>query len=164
MLTIKLDERRKEKQESDLSARGTVHSKEEEQALSVPSSAQLESEPLQTSTIEAPSMHASDVEMEKHPVQRTKIEVIDKSMVEKAPVNPTAQQSSSTSTSRFLDNTFEDEVDDWLNEDNSEIAGVSRTSMPTANDDDVSFSDLEEDDGDAPISRKRVTSSSDCSL
>lgn len=166
MLTIKLDERRKEKQETDQSARVLAPSKEEEQQLSVPSGSQLEPEPLQTSTFEAaPSVVVSDVEMEKHPVQSIEIETVDKSVIEEAPVNPAAKQSSSTSTSRFLDNTYEDEdeADDWLNEDDSEIAVVSGTSMPTANDDDVSFSDLEDDDGDVPVSHKKVTSGSDSS-
>ncbi|XP_054776006.1 uncharacterized protein LOC129284519 [Prosopis cineraria] len=164
MLTIKLDEIRKEKQEPDLSARGAACSKEEEeQHLSVPSDAQLKSEPVQASVVEAAlSLAMSDVEMEKHPVQSTEIEVIDKSVVEEAPAKPSVQQPSSTSANKFSDNT-EDEADDWLNEDNSEIAGVSGTSMIPANDDDVSFSDLEEDDGDVPVSYKKVTSGSDSS-
>ncbi|KAI9088926.1 hypothetical protein K1719_029205 [Acacia pycnantha] len=163
MLTITLDERRKMKQEADSSARGTAYLKEGEQHLSVPSDAQLKSEPLQTSVVEeAPSAVVSDVEMEKHPVQSTEIEVIDKSVVEEAPVKPSAQRSSSASTNKFSDNT-EDEADDWLNEEDSEIAGVSGTSMPAANDDDVSFSDLEEEDGDVPVSYKKVTSGSDSS-
>lgn len=165
MLTIKLDERRKEKHEADSSARGAAYSNEGEQHLSVPSDDQPKSEPLQISVVEAAptAAAASDVEMEKHPVQSTEIEVVDKSVVEEAPAKPSAQQSLSIPTNKYVDNT-EDEADDWLNEeDDSEIAGVSGTSMPAANDDDVSFSDLEEDDGDVPVNYKKVASGSDSS-
>ncbi|TKY70676.1 hypothetical protein E2542_SST06967 [Spatholobus suberectus] len=149
MLTQALDKRSKEKKEPDVSPGGNVPSKKEEQHLFVPSSAQLESAPLQTSAVEAaPSMVVSDVEMEKHPTQSPVTQIIDKPVVKEAPVNPSAEQSFSGSTNRFLDETYdEDDADDWLKEDTSEMVGPSGTSIQTGNDEDVSFSDLEEEDG-----------------
>ena len=165
MLTLALDKRSKEKKESDLSAGGNVPSKEEEQHLFVPSTVQLESAPLQTSAAEAaPSVVVSNVEMEKHATQSIVPEVIDKSVVKEATVNPSAEQSSSGSTNRFLDESYEDDADDWLKEeDTSEMVGPSGTSVHTGNDEDVSFSDLEEDDGDVHESYKKTRSGSDSS-
>ncbi|KAL5181627.1 hypothetical protein HKD37_01G002500 [Glycine soja] len=161
MLTQALDKRSKEKKESDLSAGGNIPSKEEEQHLFVPSNAQLEPVPLQTSAAEAaPSVVVSDVEMEKHVVP----EIIGKSVVKEAPVISSAEQSSSGSTNRFLDETYDDDADDWLKEeDTSEMVGPSGTSVHTGNDEDVSFSDLEEDDGDVHESYKKTRSGSDSS-
>ncbi|XP_061338903.1 uncharacterized protein LOC133285660 isoform X2 [Gastrolobium bilobum] len=164
MLTQTLDKRSKEKKESDFSARSTVSSKEEEQHLFVPSNAQLESAPLQTSAAEAaPSMVVSDVEMEKQHVQSTLTQIIDKSVFKETPINATAEQSWSGSTNRFLDETYEDDTDDWLKEDSSEMVGRSGTSLHTGNEEDVSFSDLEEEDGDADASYKKNRSGSDSS-
>lgn len=165
MLTLALDKRSKEKKESDLSAGGNVPSKEEEQHLFVPSTVQLESAPLQTSAAEAaPSVVVSNVEMEKHATQSIVPEVIDKSVVKEATVNPSAEQSSSGSTNRFLDESYEDDADDWLKEeDTSEMVGPSGTPVHTGNDEDVSFSDLEEDDGDVHESYKKTRSGSDSS-
>lgn len=166
MLTQALDKRSKEKKEPDLSAASNIPSKEEEQHLFVPSNAQPEPAPLHISAVEAaPSMVVSDVETEKHPVKSVDTQVIDKSVVKEAPVNPTAEQSLSGSTNRFADETYDDDdADDWLKEeDSSEVVGPSGTSVHTGNDEDVSFSDLEEDDGDVHASYQKTRSGSDSS-
>lgn len=167
MLTHVLAKRSKEKKETDLSVGDNIPLKEEEQHLFVPSNAQPDSAPLQTSVAvsdvveAAPSVVESEVEMEKHPTQSAVTLVIDKSVVKEAPINPTAEQSSSGSTNRFLDD--EDDADDWLKEDTSEMVGPSGTSVETGNDEDVSFSDLEDDDGDVHASYKKTRSGSDSS-
>ncbi|OIW10901.1 hypothetical protein TanjilG_27850 [Lupinus angustifolius] len=162
-----LDKRSEENKISDFFPGANVPSNEEEERLSVPSSAQFESAPLQTSAVEAaPSMVVSNVEMKKHPVQCTGTHIIDTSVVKAAPVNPTVEQSSSGSANRFLDGsheTYEDDADDWLKEDTSEMVGSGGTSVPICNDEDVSFSDLEEDDNDVPAVHKKTTSGSDSS-
>ncbi|KAE9596711.1 putative BSD domain-containing protein [Lupinus albus] len=167
MLAPTLDKRSKENKESDLSLRGNVPSNEEEQHLSVPSSAQLESGPLQTSAVEAiPSIVVTDVEMVKYPVQSTGTHVTDMSVAKAEPVNPTSEQSLSGSVNRFLGDsheTYEDDADDWLKEDTSEMVGPGGTSVPIGNEEDVSFSDLEEEEDDVPASLKKTTSGSDSS-
>lgn len=164
MLTQALDKRSKERKESDLSAGANIPSKEEEQHLFVPTSAQPESAPLQTPAVEAaPSVVVADVQTEKHPTESAVTEINHKSVVKEAPVKPSAEQLSSGSTNRFLDDTYEDDADDWLKDDTSEIVGPSGTSIQTGNDEDVSFSDLEDDDGDVHESYKKPTSGSDSS-
>lgn len=166
MLTHELNRRSQEKKEPDSSARSNTPSKEEEeQHLFVPSNDQLESKPLQTSAVEAaPSAVVSDVEMEKHPIESDVTKIIDKSVVKEEPVNPIAEQSSFGTINRFSYETYEDDADDWLKEDdNSEMVGPSGTSVHTGNEEDVSFSDLEEDDSDVQASYKKTRSGSDSS-
>ncbi|GAU18449.1 hypothetical protein TSUD_231860 [Trifolium subterraneum] len=164
MLTQALDRRSKEKKVPELSS---ISSKEEEQEqhLFVPSNAELESVPLQTAPVEeAPPMVVSNVKMEEHPVKSDVTQPIDKSVVKEVPINPSAEQSASDSTNRFsYEETYEDDADDWLKEeDSSEMVGPSGTTVHTGDDEDVSFSDLEEDDGDVHVSNKK-TSGSDSS-
>ncbi|XP_015957953.1 uncharacterized protein LOC107482073 [Arachis duranensis] len=123
----------------------TVQFKETKTHLPVHTSVQQESQPLQTSVVEAaPSAVVSDVKMD-NPVQSTQVQDTKKSMVKEAPVKPSIDQSSSSSVNKISDELDED--DDWLKEDDTpEMAGLTGTSNPAANDDDVSFSDLEEDD------------------
>ena len=162
MLTQELQNRAKAKPEPEASADSP-----KEQHLSVPSDAHAGFVPIEILKAEsAPSAEAVDLETEKHPVQSTEIKVIDKAVVEEGPANPSKyQESVSGSSSKVLDDKFEDDGDDWLKEDdNSETVGVQGTSIPIGNDEDVSFSDLEEDDdGDAPVSYKKTTSGSDSS-
>ncbi|PSR87912.1 Protein PRRC2A like [Actinidia chinensis var. chinensis] len=63
-----------------------------------------------------------------------------------------------------LEEKYDDDGDDWLKEESSEIIGTGGTTIPIENDEDVSFSDLEEDDGDVPTSDKKVTYGSDSSV
>uniref|UniRef100_A0A6M2ENC0 BSD domain-containing protein n=1 Tax=Populus davidiana TaxID=266767 RepID=A0A6M2ENC0_9ROSI len=149
-----------------------------EETLSVPSHADTESVAIMTSGTEAvppilaaktpdhetvPSNVSAESEMEKHPVESTQMQIIDKYIVEEEKVNQTKHQHSSSSSSRILDEKFEDDGDDWLKDDSSEMIGASGASMPLGNDEDVSFSDLEEDDEDEPTSYKKVASGSESS-
>lgn len=170
MLTQALNKRTKEKIDPDLSARSSIPSKEEEQEqhLFVPSNVQLEPVPLKTAAVEeAPSVVVSDVETEKHPVHPVQSDVTqtsEKYVVKEAPINPSTEQSSSGSTNRFSDEAYEDDADDWLKEeDTSEMVGPSGTSIHTGDEEDVSFSDLEEEDGDVDANYKKTRSGSDSS-
>jgi len=164
-LTQAIDRRSKEKKEPDLS-NIPLKVEEQEQYLSAPSNAQLEAVPLQTSAVEeAPSMVVSNVKTEKHSVKSDVTQPIEKSVVKEAPINPSAEQSSSSSAKRFsYEESDEDDADDWLKEeDSSEIVGPSGTTNHTGDEEDVSFSDLEdEEDGDVHASNKK-TSGSDSS-
>ncbi|KAH7520326.1 hypothetical protein FEM48_Zijuj08G0132200 [Ziziphus jujuba var. spinosa] len=170
MLTQELQHRAKGKPDSASSESGSIQSKgtadsPREQHLSVPSGAQADILPLETSkTASDPTPEAGDVVTEKHPVQSTEIKVIDKPVVEEEPLNQKKyKETLSGSSSKTYDEKFEDDADDWLKEDTSEMVGVSGTSIPIENDEDVSFSDLEEDDGEVPSSYKKATSGSDSS-
>ncbi|KAJ4844192.1 hypothetical protein Tsubulata_000865 [Turnera subulata] len=146
------------------------------ESLSVPSRAEPEPQ-LDTPKVEVVSPYiaasgneavatgvAVDLEMDKHSVESTEVQIIDKAVVEEEHINQTKHQyASSSSSSKVLDEKFEDDADDWLKEDTSEMVGTSRTSMPLGNDEDVSFSDLEDDDGDVPTSYKKAGSGSDSS-
>lgn len=75
------------------------------------------------------------------------------------------QKSISVSSDKVVEVKFEDHDDDWLKEDNSEeVVGVSGSTKHLENDEDVSFSDLEEEDEDMPTSYKKVTSVPDSSI
>lgn len=149
-----------------------------EESLSVPSRAEYESVPLKTSVIELapsttvaetsgneaiPSGIAYERETEKHPVLSTEMQIIDKAVVEEESVDQAKQRHLSSSIPKILDEKFEDDADDWLKEESSGMVGTSGSTMYMENDEDVSFSDLEEDDGDVPTSYKKVTLGSDAS-
>ncbi|KAJ6732688.1 BSD DOMAIN-CONTAINING PROTEIN [Salix koriyanagi] len=99
-----------------------------------------------------PSNVSAESETEKHPVESTQMQIIDKYIIEEEKVNQTKHQHSPSSSSRILDEKFEDDGDDWLKDDSSEMIGASVASMSLGNDEDVSFSDLEEDDEDEATS------------
>ncbi|XP_018499646.2 uncharacterized protein LOC103933822 [Pyrus x bretschneideri] len=170
MLSHQLKKVTNENSETDPSGSSTTHVKgvsdfPEEQHLSVPPSAQSDFAPSNTSTIRSgPLPQAVDVETDKHPVQSSEIQIIDKPVIEEGPVKETKYQLPlSNSSSKVVDEKYEDDGDDWLKEETSEMDGVGGTSIPVENDEDVSFSDLEDDDGDAPAGYKKVTSGSDSS-
>lgn len=157
--------------ESDPSASNPVHSKgvtdsPKEQHLSVPPSAQSDLVPPQASTMRSDPLPATaDVETEKHPVQSSEIQIIDKPVIEEGPVKETKYTlPPSNSSSKVLDDKYEDDADDWLKEESEmDGDGVGGTSIPIENDEDVSFSDLEDDDGEVPSGYKKATSGSDSS-
>ncbi|XP_020080861.1 uncharacterized protein LOC109704526 [Ananas comosus] len=91
-----------------------------------------------------------DLETEKHPILTMEKQVIDKSVIEEELLkqHPSRDkiQPSEVSIEKFDD---EDDADDWLKEEDEEETGVPvNTSLPIGNEEDVSFSDLEEDDDD----------------
>uniref|UniRef100_A0A2P2MZY0 BSD domain-containing protein n=1 Tax=Rhizophora mucronata TaxID=61149 RepID=A0A2P2MZY0_RHIMU len=100
-----------------------------------------------------------DYKTEKHPVASTEVQFIDKSVIEEKPImkaedkNPVVGRSSKT----MLPN-YEDDEDDWLEED-SDLGGY-KTTFPTGNEEDISFSDLEDDASTTiPITPKKLTKS-----
>lgn len=108
------------------------------------------------------SIPAPDVETQKHSVTSTEMRIINKSVVEERPLIQTTSKDISSSVSKPLDPEFEDEGDDWLEEDNTEIVS---TTVSIGNDEDVSFSDLEDDDDRSPaMSSKTLTDVSDSSM
>ncbi|MCE3049625.1 hypothetical protein HAX54_045400 [Datura stramonium] len=92
--------------------------------------------------------------VEKQPVISSEIQTVDKSVVEGGLVtHKNVEKPKSVATSK-LEESDEDDGDDWLKEESAEIASVSRTTIPIDTEEDVSFSDLEEDDMDVPANFK----------
>ncbi|XP_022741153.1 uncharacterized protein LOC111292823 [Durio zibethinus] len=134
-----------------------------EESISVNSVTQSTPVPLKASGTEiAATAVAVEIEKEMHPVQSTEMQVVDKSVIEEGPMKETKHQYSASGSSGISIEKFEDDADDWLKEETSEVVGTGATTIPLGNDEDVSFSDLEDDD-DVPISYKKVTSGSDSS-
>lgn len=141
-LTRELQSRSKTKPETDWLETGTSYS-------------HSDAIPLETSVIERTSAVPADVETEKHPIQSSIIHVVDKSVINEGPSSQTKYEDDG-----------EDDGDDWLKEENTEMGGLGgSTALPIENEEDVSFSDLEEDidDGDAAASIKKDTYGSDSS-
>ncbi|KAJ8645663.1 hypothetical protein MRB53_007411 [Persea americana] len=145
---------------------GTSHIKEpvpsDSEEHAPPSNISSERAPIRTFAYESVNTaHAADIETDKHPLISTEIKIIDKSVVEEGPTIQTTDINISSGASKALGHKYEEEGDDWLEEDNTEMGG---TTIPLGNEEDVSFSDLEDDDErSAPASSKTVTDVSDCS-
>lgn len=97
---------------------------------------------------------ADDSETEKHPVTNTDIQVIDKHVIEEKHVDRI--EDGIVGSSNFLVVADEDDCDDWLQEEISGLDGARAASFTFENEEDVSFSDLEEDDGFEPKCIKKV--------
>ncbi|KAK2991879.1 hypothetical protein RJ640_006034 [Escallonia rubra] len=105
----------------------------------------------------------TELEIEKHPVS-TDIQIIDKSVIKVEQMTGTRDEQfliGPLSNARIQD--YSDDGDAWLEED-SELEGYSRTAILVGTDDDVTFSDLEDDDDcTMPIKSKIVSNDFDIS-
>ncbi|KAL3526907.1 hypothetical protein ACH5RR_011563 [Cinchona calisaya] len=149
----------------DWSGEGTVDVKDSsnnqnEESLFVPSKTDQHNLP-EKYTESATSTAAAESETEKHPVMSTEIPIVDKSVIEEKCVVQIKDQNAVLDSYNVLVNKDEDDADDWLKEESSEVGGASSATIPIENEEDVSFSDLEEDDIDVPASFKKISYSSD---
>ncbi|KAM0841545.1 hypothetical protein ACQ4PT_058970 [Festuca glaucescens] len=87
----------------------------------------------------APVIPITDLEVEKHAIQVTEVAVVDKSVIKEELTEE------DTKASNVLQEAFDDDTDDWFDE---EAALAGHTSILMGDEEDVSFSDLEEDDDD----------------
>ncbi|XP_068656216.1 uncharacterized protein [Aristolochia californica] len=117
--------------------------------------------PVRTSAFESTSS-TIDFETEKHPVESTEMRIIDKSVVEEGPSSHSGHKDVYAKSSLLNPKDDDDgDGDDWLQEDNGEMGGQP---VSLGNEEDVSFSDLEDDDdGSPPTSARTVTDASDSS-
>ncbi|KAL2531750.1 BSD domain-containing protein [Abeliophyllum distichum] len=139
---------------------GTATSHEE--SLHPSSTVPSENEPEKVSALElSTSTAAAASEIVKHPVQSIEIPIVDKAVIEEEVLDQVKDQNLNSGPCNVLEVKDEDDGDDWLKEESSEIGGASGTTIPIENEDDVSFSDLEEDDGDIPASYRKTNYSSD---
>ncbi|KAI4373628.1 hypothetical protein MLD38_011734 [Melastoma candidum] len=171
MLMQELHRRDAGKPKSDHSEGGNVvesGDSSHEELLTVSPASKSVSEIVQVSPSEtANSSIATVTETEKHPLQTAEIHLSEKSADEEKRIDVDQvkyQHPYSGSSSRVVENKDEDDGDDWLKEDTPEISDVKgTTTINIENDEDVSFSDLEDDDGDIPTTYKKVTYGSDSS-
>ncbi|PON65540.1 BSD domain containing protein [Parasponia andersonii] len=90
-------------------------------------------------------------ENDKDPVEGSELEFVDKSVIEEKPVVKTEDKSVTVGpSSNILVKYHEDDEDDDWPEEDFEFNEYSGTSLPVGNEDDISFSDLEDDDFQAP--------------
>lgn len=168
MLSSELKNRTKGKSELVGSRSGTSYDFSrnadlaQKDTLAAPSFEHPESVPLEASAHESTPAVA---ETDKHPVESTEMQVVDKSVVKEEPIETDKKKklSSFDSSHEVVEVRFEDHDDDWLKEENSEMAGVGGSTMNLGDDEDVTFSDLEDDDDDIPTNYKKGTSGSDSS-
>lgn len=105
---------------------------------------------------EAPSEEdesSSEPETEKHPVVAAEMRIVDKSVIEEDAAAPIHRGKDVTAElSPAPAEKYEDNGDEWPEDESTavEIAGARIISVPIADDEDVSFSDLEEDDDEKP--------------
>ncbi|KAL5558695.1 hypothetical protein UlMin_034906 [Ulmus minor] len=105
------------------------------------------SEPTMSST-------ATAFEIEKHTVESSELQFIDKSVIEeKATVKTEDKNLTVGPSSTVLVNNNDDDEDDWPEED-FDLNGYSGTCIPMGNEEDISFSDLEDDDFQTPTKFK----------
>lgn len=92
------------------------------------------------------SIPVVDIVTEKRTVESSDAKIIDKSVVEE---DPPAQSkikdllSDASSVPKQKDESYED---DWLEDETGDASASGEIAVPLGNDEDVSFSDLEEDD------------------
>ena len=112
-----------------------------------------------TYTSEPASSITTDYETEKHPVESTDMPFVDKSVIEEKPVSYTEDKDHLVSTSsKILIPTFEDDEIDWPEDDDSQFGGYSGAAICVENEEDISFSDLEDvDDSTTPTKSKIVS-------
>lgn len=102
---------------------------------------------------------ALDFETEKHPVEITESQFIDKSVIEEKPEIKTENKDLVVGqSSKLVVQNYEDNEDEWPEED-YEFGSYSGTAIYMGNEDDISFSDLEDDeDCTLPIKSKTAVS------
>ncbi|CAL9761780.1 unnamed protein product [Musa acuminata subsp. burmannicoides] len=102
-----------------------------------------------------------DFETEKHPVQTDEVKIVDKSVIEEELANQSKSKEISSQTSRDPVERYEEDGDEWLEDDTGEASKGGGLTIPLGQEDDVSFSDLEDDDdggGEAPTNSLKTVS------
>lgn len=144
------------KVDTDWSARSTSYLKDNANILEE----DLDPTPSGTFYFE-PSINsvATDVETEKHPVESPELQFVDKSVIAEKPGIKTENKDLLFGPSSKLQvQNLEEDEDDWP-EDDSELGRYSGAAICVGNEDDVSFSDLEDDEYcGLPIKSKSVVS------
>ncbi|KAM5565908.1 hypothetical protein ABKV19_019757 [Rosa sericea] len=104
------------------------------------------------------TMPSTADETEKHPVESNEMPFIDKSVIEEKPFIRTEDKNVTVGpSSEILVNSYDDDDNDDWPEDDGELYGCSGTAIALINEEDISFSDLEDDDFQAPSKLKFIS-------
>ncbi|KAK9219385.1 hypothetical protein WN943_008029 [Citrus x changshan-huyou] len=148
------------KPESNWFERSTSYMNDHENVLQedlVPTSSR------RTPEIMSPRMYAAepttstmttDCETEKHPIESTEVQFIDKAVIVEKQVVAEDKNLLVGRSSKIQIPNYEDDYDDWPDED-SDLGRQNETAICVGNEDDISFSDLEDDDS-VPMNPKVV--------
>ncbi|KAF6136881.1 hypothetical protein GIB67_018920 [Kingdonia uniflora] len=131
----------------------------QEEHLSSPSNSLTNTTPLETFSFEPIiSSETSDFETEKHAVVSTEIQIVDKSVVEEESISTDNNRDVPIGSSfKAFDQKYEEDGDEWLEDENSETDGFTGTTVPIENEEDVSFSDLEDNDDNDGFSAPSIS-------
>lgn len=100
----------------------------------------------------------ADNESEKYTIESSGSHLSDKSVIEENPSNKTENKDlKSGRASQIMIQDYDDDGDDDWPDDDSDLGGYRGTALPIVNEEDISFSDLEDDD----YGIKHVSSNSD---
>jgi hypothetical protein len=117
-----------------------------EEKVIEPSSIQDKAGTSEVSSFKEPTSDiTSDIESERFSISTTDVEIIDKSVIQEEPaVKNEVKTSSVESKTQF----GTDEVDEWPDDDGpaEEVGSASNNNRTSLREEDVSFSDLEDDD------------------
>ncbi|WVZ99219.1 hypothetical protein U9M48_044548 [Paspalum notatum var. saurae] len=121
-----------------------------EEKVIQPSSIQDEADISEISSFEEPTSDITpEIESEKFPsISSTEVEIVDKSVIEEElATKPESKTSPTACKPRF--EACEDEADEWPDDDPAdEVGGPGSNRASLVREDDVSFSDLEDDEDD----------------
>ncbi|CAA0832832.1 BSD domain-containing protein [Striga hermonthica] len=131
-----------------------------EEPLSVPSPVIPENVPNKAANINVGTSAAPEIV--KDPVERNESQTVNKPINrEKEAVQVKEQYIHKSSSSSISIDEDENDADDWLKEETLDAGDPIGKNISIENGDDVSFSDLEDDDGDVPASYRKSNYSSD---
>lgn len=100
----------------------------------------------------------ADNESEKYTIESSGSHLSDKSVIEENPINKTENKDlKSGRASQIMIQDYVDDGDDDWPDDDSDLGGYTGTALPIVNEEDISFSDLEDDD----YGIKHISSNSD---
>ncbi|THU45426.1 hypothetical protein C4D60_Mb02t17820 [Musa balbisiana] len=127
----------------------------EENVMGPPDAVNVTSLPATLACEEPASDSMKDSETEKHPVQTTEVKVVDKAVVEEGP----ASKNISSLTAKDATLMNYDNSDEWLEDDSGETSSARGVAIPSGQEEDVSFSDLEDvDDDQGPTQSSKTVS------
>ncbi|GLT62947.1 hypothetical protein SLA2020_355480 [Shorea laevis] len=120
----------------------------------------LETMSPRTYSSEPTSSITTEYETVKHPVENTEMQFVDKSIIEEKPVSRIEEKGLLVGPSPkiVIPNFEEDDDDDWPVEEGSEFGGTA--AIYVGNEEDISFSDLEDDDDNNLLLKSKIVSKS----